>query len=279
MKVSILLINLIFDLIFLVGKSPVACQADKITTQSDEDVEDLDLVPVPVQEKTDDEGKSASSPDQKAKEEKEEQHEPVQSGPLIDLLGTKLQSLEINADEQSAQVKEHFTNEVLNGKKVIGLYFSADWCGPCRQFTPELVSFYDRMNKRRGQKDQFQIVMISRCRDVDSHYQYFSQMPWLAMPLDEAAGQRGQQLGEKYGVQGIPSLVLVDDLGQTITTDARSKIPADKTGIGFPWRNPLSQLYNTLVPRSLRMMVKLQVDTVRTKFIQKVKTLVGLRRK
>mmetsp|Transcript_8831 Transcript_8831/g.9406 ORF Transcript_8831/g.9406 Transcript_8831/m.9406 type:complete len:312 (-) Transcript_8831:147-1082(-) len=287
MKVSILLLNLIFDLLFLVGKCPVDCQPDTIATQSDGDVEDLDLVPVPspspVKEETeDDERKSASSLDQETKEEEETHehvHEPVQSGPLIDLLGTKLHSLEINADEQSAQVKEHFTNEVLDGKKVIGLYFSADWCGPCRQFTPELVSFYDRMNKRRGQKDHFEIVMISRCRDVDSHYQYFSQMPWLAMPLDEAAGQRGQQLGDKYGVKGIPSLVLVDDLGQTITTDARTKIPSDKTGIGFPWRNPLSQLYNALVPRSLRMMVKLQVDTVRTKLgsklVQKVKKLVG----
>jgi len=287
MKVSILLLNLIFDLLFLVGKCPVDCQPDTIATQSDGDVEDLDLVPVPspspVKEETeDDERQSASSLDQETKEEEETHehvHEPVQSGPLIDLLGTKLHSLEINADEQSAQVKEHFTNEVLDGKKVIGLYFSADWCGPCRQFTPELVSFYDRMNKRRGQKDHFEIVMISRCRDVDSHYQYFSQMPWLAMPLDEAAGQRGQELGDKYGVKGIPSLVLVDDLGQTITTDARTKIPGDKTGIGFPWRNPLSQLYNALVPRSLRMMVKLQVDTVRTKLgsklVQKVKKLVG----
>ena len=52
--------------------------------------------------------------------------EPVQSGPLIDLLGTKLQSLEI-IDQTSAQVKEHYTNEALAGKKVIGLYFSADW--------------------------------------------------------------------------------------------------------------------------------------------------------
>ena len=52
--------------------------------------------------------------------------EPVQSGPLIDLLGPKLQSLEF-LDQQSAQVKEHYTNEALAGKKVIGLYFSADW--------------------------------------------------------------------------------------------------------------------------------------------------------
>lgn len=200
--------------------------------------------------------------------------EPVQSGPLIDLLGTKLQSLEI-LDEQSAQVKEHYTNEALAGKSVIGLYFSADWCGPCRQFTPELVSFYERMNNRRGQKDKFEIVMVSRCRDMDSHYQYFSKMPWLALPLDVAAGEHGQLLGQKYGVQGIPSLVLIDDLGQTITTDARNKIPADLAGIGFPWRNPASQLYNTLVPRGLRMMVKLQIDAIKTKLFKKVTGLFG----
>ena len=57
----------------------------------------------------------------------EEKAEPVQSGPLIDLLGTKLQSLEIDEAQQSATVQEHYTNEVLAGKKVIGLYFSADW--------------------------------------------------------------------------------------------------------------------------------------------------------
>lgn len=200
--------------------------------------------------------------------------EPVQSGPLIDLLGTKLQSLEF-LDQQSAQVKEHYTNEALAGKKVIGLYFSADWCGPCRQFTPELVSFYEKMNSRRGKKDTFEIVMVSRCRDMDSHYQYFSKMPWLALPLDVAAGERGQQLGDKYGVKGIPSLVLVDELGQTITTDARNKIPADRAGIGFPWRNPASQLYNVLVPRSLRMMIKLQIDAIKTKILKKITGLVG----
>lgn len=129
------------------------------------------------------------------------------------------------------------------------------------------------MNSRRGQKDNFEIVMISRCRDMDSHYQYFSKMPWLALPLDVAAGELGQLLGDKYGVKGIPSLVLVDDLGQTITTDARNKIPADKAGIGFPWRNPISQLYNVLVPRSLRMMAKLQIDAFKSKLVKKVTSL------
>ncbi len=50
----------------------------------------------------------------------------VQVGPYIDLLGDMLLSLEM-VDEAHAQVHQHYTNEALSGKKVVGLYFSADW--------------------------------------------------------------------------------------------------------------------------------------------------------
>jgi hypothetical protein len=51
---------------------------------------------------------------------------PVQSGPFIDLLGPSLLAYEMLSPEQM-QFKELPTNEALNGKKVVGLYFSADW--------------------------------------------------------------------------------------------------------------------------------------------------------
>ena len=51
---------------------------------------------------------------------------PVQSGPLVDLLGPTLLSLEM-IDETSAQLQPHYTTDALRGKNVIGLYFSADW--------------------------------------------------------------------------------------------------------------------------------------------------------
>lgn len=185
----------------------------------------------------------------------------VQSGPYIDLLGDVLLSLEM-VSPTSAQVHQHHTNEALAGKKVVGLYFSADWCGPCRQFTPDLVSFYDKMNARRGRRDEFEIVWVSRCRSPDDFGQYFTQMPWLALPPDEATGARGQMLGDKYKVQGIPSLVLLDEVGNVITTDARSKIPMDKAGIGFPWRSPGSVIISALVPKSFRLLVKNHVAGV-----------------
>ena len=72
-------------------------------------------------------GRNHVASQEAATEAAPETAEPVQSGPLIDLLGPKLQSLDIDEAAQSATVKEHYTNEILAGKKVIGLYFSADW--------------------------------------------------------------------------------------------------------------------------------------------------------
>mmetsp|Transcript_1744 Transcript_1744/g.3412 ORF Transcript_1744/g.3412 Transcript_1744/m.3412 type:complete len:138 (-) Transcript_1744:61-474(-) len=131
------------------------------------------------------------------------------------------------------------------------------------------------MNNRRGKKDEFQIVWVSRCRDVQSFGQYFTQMPWLALPPQEAMGPRGEELSKMYGVKGIPHLVLLDDLGSVITTDARNQIPKDKAGIGFPWRNPLATLYMTVVPRSLRFMIKRELGALKERTLGKVLSLLG----
>ena len=39
------------------------------------------------------------------------------------------------------------TAEALAGK-VVGIYFSGDWCPPCRGFTPILVQAYDNVSRR-----------------------------------------------------------------------------------------------------------------------------------
>jgi hypothetical protein len=97
---------------------------------------------------------------------------------------------------------------------------------------------------------------------------------WLALPPEEAMGQRGQWLGEKFKTKGIPHLVLLDDAGGVITLDARNKIPQDKAGIGFPWRNPISTLYMTLVPRSLRLMVKSQLIDVKDQILGRLSRIL-----
>mmetsp|Transcript_19563 Transcript_19563/g.41884 ORF Transcript_19563/g.41884 Transcript_19563/m.41884 type:complete len:358 (+) Transcript_19563:103-1176(+) len=240
-----------------------AGSADDVDDETAEEPAAPDAVPVADEAESDaSDAEEAAGKDSETQQEESEAAAPVvQSGPYVDLLGDMLLSLEM-VDEAHAQVHQHYTNEALSGKKVVGLYFSADWCGPCKQFTPDLVNFYNKMNSRRGKKDEFEIVWISRCRTVDDFGQYFTQMNWLALPPDEAMGQRGQLLGEKYKVKSIPTLVLLDEIGNVITTDGRNKIPMDKAGIGFPWRSPLSVLISTLVPRSFRLMVKTQLAGV-----------------
>lgn len=157
------------------------------------------------------------------------------------------------------------------------VYFLMDYlvrCGPCRQFTPDLVNFYNRINSRKGREGQFEIVWISRCRDYESFAQYFTQMNWLAMQPEDAMGIRGQQLASRYKVKGIPSLVLLDEVGNVITLDARNKIPTDKAGIGFPWRNPIAQAYVNLLPKSIRLLIKTQFQEFKEQILTKVKLLL-----
>jgi len=186
------------------------------------------------------------------------EEEPTQVGPFIDLLGPKLFSFEREStDDTKVRIMTHYTNDVVKDTDVIGLYFSADWCGPCREFTPELVNYYKRITQKR--KKKFKIIWISRCRSYETYIQFFISKfdaSWYALPLEDASGVIGQTLSNLYKVKGIPSLVFLDDVGNIITTDARTMIPNDKAGIGFPYRNPIVTLYQNVIPKSLRLLVR-----------------------
>uniref|UniRef100_A0A3Q2W280 Nucleoredoxin n=3 Tax=Haplochromini TaxID=319058 RepID=A0A3Q2W280_HAPBU len=80
----------------------------------------------------------------------------------------------------------------------VGVYFSAHWCPPCRSLTRVLVESY-RTVKESGQK--FEIVFVSADRSEESFKQYFSEMPWLAVPYSDEA--RRSRLNRLYGIQGI----------------------------------------------------------------------------
>jgi len=125
---------------------------------------------------------------------------------LEELIGTELVDAKGNKVETSS----------LAGK-VIGLYFSASWCGPCKMFTPELVKFRDRNDEK------FEVVFVSSDRSAEDQQEYMKDydMEWPAIPYDSPLRQ---ELGAKYEVRGIPSLVIVDDQGNLITKDGRSEI-------------------------------------------------------
>lgn len=97
-------------------------------------------------------------------------------------------------------------------KKLIGLYFSAEWCGPCRKFTPKLVAYY---NQIAATHPEFEVVFISNDKTAPDMERYMRdvQMPWPALNFDKVAGNELR----KYAGSGIPCLVVVDENGKVIS--------------------------------------------------------------
>ncbi len=106
-----------------------------------------------------------------------------------------------------------FDGKVLEKKKLIALYFSAHWCGPCRKFTPELVEFYKRVAPAHP---EFDIIFISKDRSAAAMETYMreAQMPWPAIAFSKIAEKEGLA---KYAGNGIPCLVLLDAEGKVIS--------------------------------------------------------------
>lgn len=61
--------------------------------------------------------------------------------------------------------------------KIVGIYFSAHWCPPCRGFTPMLAEFYNKHHKSQN----FEVIFVSSDQDEESFNQYYAEMPWLAL--------------------------------------------------------------------------------------------------
>lgn len=101
----------------------------------------------------------------------------------------------------------------LDGVKYYGLYFSASWCGPCRQFTPGFVRFYREM---KAKHPEFEVVFVSADRSAGDMAGYMKKdaMPWLAVKFDLL---RTLPEIQRYSGPGIPCLVLVDASGRVLS--------------------------------------------------------------
>ena len=152
------------------------------------------------------------------------------------------------------------TSSVLKGRTVVGLYFSADWCPPCQVFNPLLKHLHSskRAHCNGGSRTlpPFEVVLVSRCRNVTDTEKYFAGLPWTAMTHAEASGKRGRKLRDKFGITTIPALVLLDGEGALLCGTAHERLRDDPTGKYFPWETP------TAAPRAPRVGFDL-VDTSR----------------
>lgn len=68
--------------------------------------------------------------------------------------------------------------------KVVGIYFSAGWCPPCRDFTPILSDFYTELVEGGDPPAQFEIVFVSSDKRPEEMREYYRELhgDWLALP-------------------------------------------------------------------------------------------------
>ncbi len=100
-----------------------------------------------------------------------------------------------------------FDSKALRGKVVL-VDFWATWCGPCQAAMPELLKLYGQRHE-----DGLEIVGVSLDADLDALREFLDdvQLPWFQL-----AGEEVNTTADRYGVRGIPSLLLVDREGKII---------------------------------------------------------------
>ena len=125
------------------------------------------------------------------------------------------------------------TKEDLLKNEIIGVYFSAHWCGPCRAFTPRLAQFYKNVN---SEKKQIEIIFNSCDHDMKSFNEYFSTMPWIATPFDSDSKS---QIDEACGINSIPQLIIFDNKGHILDDNGRRTVESQGDEAINTWKNSI----------------------------------------
>lgn len=102
----------------------------------------------------------------------------------------------------------------LAGVKYWAFYYSASWCGPCREFTPGLVSFYKHF---KPSHPDFELIFVNLDQSQDDMLKYMRAdgMTWPAIWYPDIDNPELE--AKKYAGPGIPCLVLVDADGRVLS--------------------------------------------------------------
>ena len=117
--------------------------------------------------------------------------------------------------------------------KMVGIYFSASWCPPCRAFTPQLVKFYNQVAKKNG----LVIVFASWDKSETDMMEYMKKdsMPFPAVPFGSPVRN---ELKSKLKITAIPTLVIFGKDGNLITSQGRKDVVILGKEAVKAWKSP-----------------------------------------
>ena len=84
-------------------------------------------------------------------------------------------------EREETSLTEAATMENLAGLKYVGLFFSAEWCPPCKHMLQPLKNFYTDVNM---EERTMEILLVSSDRSQQEWQRHYSTMPWMALTFD-----------------------------------------------------------------------------------------------
>jgi nucleoredoxin len=99
-----------------------------------------------------------------------------------------------------------------------------------------LAEFY--LSAKELEEDGLEIIFVSSDRDEDSFKEYYGSQPWTSLPFEDK--EHKQALAQKFGVSGIPMLVILDAAGNLKDASGRNTVSASRGNVSdcfSKWHN------------------------------------------
>ncbi|VDO97109.1 unnamed protein product [Soboliphyme baturini] len=108
--------------------------------------------------------------------------------------------------------------------KVVALFFSAGWYKPCRDFSNAFKKFCDKVSFKH-----FAVIVLNHDVREKDFKAYFltGHKHWLWVQYGDPVIQT---LKDEYNVYGIPTLMVVNNVGDVLVKNARSEIQQNPKG-------------------------------------------------
>ncbi|GLD99382.1 hypothetical protein PINS_up021001 [Pythium insidiosum] len=129
------------------------------------------------------------------------------------------------------------TEQVLEKKNTVGLYFTASTCRPCEAFTPVLATVYRNMSlnsyRHLSMKDDMDVVLISMDKDEFAFRDSLLQVPFWGLPF--ARRDAAKELWKRYEVKKIPTLIFVNEHGEEVERNGRHLVEKHYLDLNKIW--------------------------------------------
>ncbi|MDR1480515.1 MAG: TlpA family protein disulfide reductase [Planctomycetaceae bacterium] len=105
----------------------------------------------------------------------------------------------------------------FRGKYVL-VNFTASWCGPCKREIPFILEAYEKYHDKG-----FEVISVYVWDKLEDSKKAVEEekLPWIILSEELTEKADLPKQGTVYGIQGVPTVLLVDKGGKIISTDIR----------------------------------------------------------